>query len=133
MFAPFPVPIFNKLLNPPTAYRLRRRKESHVIPRKSKIAAPSWFEYTKVVLRVLRVAFVSDSAPCHTRVARVARSARSGDVPLVLPLWTWLEGEEEDSEEEEEEEASTDDGDEEEEEETEEEDEDEPAHGKKQA
>ena len=76
-----------------------------------------WFEYTKVVLRVLRVASVSDSAPCHTRVARVARYARPGDVPLVSAsggaaivlrvlrvlqiqanrLWTWLEGEEEES------------------------------------
>ena len=43
MFAPSPVPIINKLLNPPNfaACRLRRRKESCAIPRKSKIAAPS--------------------------------------------------------------------------------------------
>ena len=27
-----------------------------------------WFEYTKVVLRGLRVASVSESAPCHTCV-----------------------------------------------------------------
>ena len=102
---------------------------------------------------MLRVASVSDFAPCHTRVARVARSARSRDVPLVSPpgsaaivlhvlrvlqiqanrLWTWLEVKEEESEEEEEEEASADNGDEEEEEETEEEEDDEPASGKKQA
>ena len=69
-----------------------------------------WFEYTKVVLGVLCVASVGDSAPCHTRAARVARSALSADVPLAPPfagtatvlrvlralqieanrLWTWL-------------------------------------------
>ena len=45
-----------------------------------------WFEYTKVLLRVLCVASVRDSAPCHTPVARVARSARSADVLVVPPL-----------------------------------------------
>ena len=115
----------------------------------------AWFEYTKVVLRALRAASISGSAPCHTRFARVARSACSGDVPLVPPLgaplpcytccafcksnrtdcqlWTRLEGEDEESEEEEEEGASANDGDEEEQEETEEEEEDETAHSKKQA
>ena len=90
MVAPWqsPVSIYNKLLTPPTACTLRRRKGSHANPKVQDCRAKpdGWFEYTKVVLRVLRVASVSDSAPCHTRVARVARSVRSGDPPLVPPL-----------------------------------------------
>ena len=104
---------------------------------------------------VLHVASVRESASCHTRVARVACSARSGDVHLVPPpgapplcyacsafcrskrtgCGPGFEGEEEESDEKEDEQASPDDGDEEEQEETEEEDDDEllTPHGKKQA
>ena len=45
-----------------------------------------WFEYIKVVLRVLCVTFRSDSIMCPTRSLCGARSARACRLPFVRPL-----------------------------------------------